>query len=269
MTSRMSGMLVAVQPPDIAALRRDARERALGRPRQPFDGVVMDGEVTRRYVPAHPSSRDAAVVFLHGGFGLFGDLELQDGYCRRIAGLLGATVVSVAYRLAPEATLAESTADAVTAADALRRDGFARVALWGDSAGGAVAVAAAHDARADALVLSNPNVDLTLASYDDTAAGGPGRELSEWSFARWAGGGTLAAAPDLADGAAGLPPVYIAVGSEDSLLPDAQRLAAACTEAGVAARLRVVPGAVHGFMGGLDLAVADDVIADAGRFAGL
>ncbi|MFE4468501.1 alpha/beta hydrolase [Leifsonia sp. NPDC056824] len=268
----MSGMLVRVQPPDIAALRRDARERALARPRWPFDGTVSEGVAgaaavaTRRYLPARPAPGGAAVVFLHGGFGLFGDLELQDGYCRRIAGALHVVVLSVAYRLAPEATLAESAADAVAAAELLRADGLSRVVLWGDSAGGTVALAAARDARADALVLTNPNVDLTLASYDDTAPGGPGRALSEWSFARWAGGGTLADAPDFAAGARGLPPVYLAVGADDSLLADADRLITARADAGVPARLRIVPGAAHGFMGGPDLAVAEDVIAEAGRF---
>lgn len=267
------GTLVRVHSPDIATLRRDARDRALGRPRLPFDGGTTEGTageaaiLTRRYTPTHSThAGGVAVVFLHGGFGLFGDLELQDGYCRRIAGTLGVVVLSVAYRLAPEATLAESAADAVAAAKLLRGERFGRVVLWGDSAGGTVALAAAHDARADGLVLTNPNVDLTLSSYDDSAPGGPGRELSEWSFARWAGGGALSAAPDLAADARGLPPAYVAVGADDSLLPDARRLAEACAAEGVRVRLRIVPGAAHGFMGGPDLTVADDVIAHAGRF---
>ena len=115
-------MLVRVQTPDIASLRRDARDRALARPRLPFDGAVRDDAVgsasvpARWYEPARAAHRAAApadgVVFLHGGYGLFGDIELQDGYCRRIAGALGVTVLSVAYRLAPEATIAASMADA-------------------------------------------------------------------------------------------------------------------------------------------------------------
>ena len=267
-------MLVRVQPPDIDELRREAHERALARPRVPFDGRVRDialgeaGLPARWYEPAVIASR-AGVVFLHGGYGLFGDLELQDGYCRRIAGALGITVLSVAYRLAPEVTLAESAADAVAGAEALRASGLERVVLWGDSAGGTVALAAARDARADALVLTNPNVDLTLASYDDDAPGGPGRELSEWSFARWAGGGTTTDAPDLSADTRGLPPLFVAVGTDDSLLPDARRLVSAAESTGVPARLRIVPGAAHGFMGGPDLGMAADVIRDAGRFLGL
>ncbi|MFF9564130.1 alpha/beta hydrolase [Leifsonia sp. NPDC014704] len=255
--------------PDVARLRADARARALARPRVPFDGVVDDepgGAVsTRRYTPTTATCPDAVVVFLHGGYGILGDLELQDGYCRRIAGILGVSVVSVDYRLAPEARLADSAADAVAVAGAVNREGNRWVVLWGDSAGGAVALAAARAGRADGLVLSNPNVDLGLARYDDAAPGGPGRELSEWAFLHWTGVGRLEDAPDLAVDAAGLPPVFVAVGSEDSLLPDAEHLVAQCAEAGVPALLREVPGASHGFMAGPDIETADAVIREAGR----
>lgn len=255
--------------PDVARLRADARARALARPPAPFDGVVADERVgavaARRYAPTGVTRPDDAVVFLHGGYGILGDLELQDGYCRRIAGILGVAVLSVDYRLAPEALLTDSAADAIAAADALRHGGARRVVLWGDSAGGAVALAAARSTRADGLVLSNPNVDLSLARYDDAAPGGPGRDLSEWAFLRWTGAGRLEDAPDLAADPAAFPPVFVAVGSEDSLVPDAQHLVATCEQAGVPALLRVVPGAAHGFMGGPDDDIADAVIRDAGR----
>lgn len=255
--------------PDVAQLRAEARARALARPRVPFDGVVADervGDLTaRRYTPATATRPDAAVLFLHGGYGILGDPELQDGYCRRIAGILGVSVLSVDYRLAPEARLADSAADAVAAADTLGREGKGHVVLWGDSAGGAVALAAARSTDADGLVLTNPNVDLSLARYDDAAPGGPGRELSEWAFVHWTGVDRIEGAPDLAADAAGLPPVFVAVGSEDSLLPDAQHLEARCEAAGVPALLRVVPGASHGFMGGPDTETIDAVIREAGQ----
>ena len=255
--------------PDVAQLRAGARARALARPRAPFDGVVRDESVgsvaARRYTPTGTEQPDAAVVFLHGGYGILGDLELQDAYCRLIAGTLGLPVLSIDYRLAPEARLADSAADAAAGAETLRGAGAHRIVLWGDSAGGSVALAAAPFARADGLVLTNPNVDLSLARYDDAAPGGPGRELSEWAFLHWTGAHRLDDAPDLAADAHDLPPVYVAVGSEDSLLPDARHLVAACEEAGVPATLRVVPGASHGFMGGPDAETAHTVIREAGR----
>jgi acetyl esterase len=255
--------------PDIASLRAGAAERARARTTEPFDGEVHDdaiGGVPVRWYRPRPLDRpDSGVVFLHGGYGILGDLDLQDGYCRRIAGRLRVTVLSVGYRLAPEATLADSATDAVAGAAALRAVGMGRVLLWGDSAGGAVALAAARRAPVAGLALTNPNVDLSLSRYDDTAPGGPGRELSEWAFLRWSDVVNLADAPDLAADAHGLPPVFVAVGSEDSLLPDAHHLAERCASAGVPVELRIVPGASHGFMTAGDRDAADRVIDEAGR----
>jgi acetyl esterase len=246
--------------PDVERLRHETAQRARARPRLPFDGSVRDVELGdaagpvqgRCYRPDAVRRPGTGIVFLHGGYGVLGDLDLQDGACRRIAAALGAPVLAVDYRLAPEHTLSDSTDDAVVAALALRRDGVERVVLWGDSAGGAVALAAARRAAAGALVLTNPNVDLTLAGYDDAAPGGPDRELSAWAFARWAGAGRLDGAPDLAADVAGLPPVLAAVGSEDSLLPDSRRLIERLGRSSIPAALLVVPGASHGFLSGHD-----------------
>lgn len=258
--------------PDIERLRRDAAARAAARPPLPFDGLVRDATLgpvpVRAYLPRSAAHPERAVVFLHGGYGVLGDVDLQDGTCRRIAGMLRAAVWSVGYRLAPEATLDDAAADALAAVDELRSTGADDVVLWGDSAGGAVALVAARRARATALVLTNPNIDLTLSGYDDSATGGPGRELSEWAFAHWAGGGRLQDAPDLAADVHGLPPTFVATGSEDSLAPDARRFVRLCRDAGVRADLHVVPGASHGFMGGPDIGAVTDTIRRAGAFAG-
>ncbi|MFF1876965.1 alpha/beta hydrolase [Leifsonia sp. NPDC058230] len=258
--------------PDIDRMRREAAARASARPRLPFSGTVTDETVgsvpVRWYTPETDARPDTGVVFLHGGYGVLGDLDLQDGYCRRIASILRTTVLSVGYRLAPEADLTESAADAVEGVAALRDAGVRDVVLWGDSAGGALAIVTARQARAAALVLTNPNVDLTVSGFDPEATGGPGRELSEWAFARWAGRGRLQDAPDLAADVRGLPPAFVAVGSTDSLLPDSRRFVQQCREAGVRAELHVVPGASHGFMGGPDVTTIADVIQRAGAFIG-
>lgn len=239
---------------DVARLRRDAHERAVARPRRAFAGAVHDlahhGVPMRRYVPDERRP-GAAAVFLHGGYGLFGDLELQDGYCRRLAGALGVVVLSVDYGLAPEAGLDESVRDALAGLDLLASEGFTGLTLCGDSAGGTVAVLAA--ARSDlplaGLALTNPNVDLTLRSYDDGLPGGPGRELSEFAFRAWARVADLDDAPRLTEVAADLPPTVVGVGTLDSLLPEARALADACRRAGVACRLVELAGAEHGFAG--------------------
>jgi acetyl esterase len=253
---------------DVPRLRREAAERAAARPRRPFTGEVVDeehdGVAMRRYVPASPA-RGTGMVFLHGGFGLFGDLDLQDGYCRLAAEVLGVVVLSVDYRLAPEASLDDAVADALAGLDALAASGVARPFLAGDSAGGAVArLAAERSPRPLAgLLLTNPNLDLTLATYDDAQPGGPGRELSDFAFRAWARVTDLADAPRLDSSAVGLPPTLLAVGSLDSLLPEARALAAACERDDVPCRLVVLDGAEHGFVG---TERAGEVLAAAGEF---
>ncbi|MBN0040790.1 alpha/beta hydrolase [Cellulosimicrobium cellulans] len=255
----------------VATLRRQARERALARPRHPFAGTVSDevrdGVAMRRYVPeAHESG--SAVVFLHGGYGLFGDLDLQDASCRRIATVLATAVVSVDYRLAPEGTLAEAAGDAVVALTLLAAEGVGRRALFGDSAGGTVAVAAARQVHGTPLApawlaLTNPNLDLTLDSFDPARPGGPDAALSAESFRAWARVEHLADAPRFDVDASLLPPTFLAVGDQDALLPEARTLAASCARDGVRCELVEVPGASHGFLGGDD---GPPVLADLRAF---
>jgi acetyl esterase len=249
-----------VDPAETSRLRNDARERARSRPRLPFDGTVVDtshGAVAlRRYVPTDHDPR-SATVFLHGGYGVLGDLDLQDGVCRRAASALGTVVLSVDYRLAPEASLDDSVADVLAALELLASDGVERLSLLGDSAGGTVATAAAHRLIGTShplawLALTNPNLDLTLGSFDVTRPGGPDPALSAEAFRSWTRVETLADAPRFDLDATGLPPTFLAVGDQDALLPEARTLAAACERAGVRSQLVEVPGASHGFLGGDD-----------------
>jgi acetyl esterase len=259
--------------PDIDALRRDAAARAAARLRLPFDGEITEAVVGavlgRWYLPAGDCQSRAGVVFLHGGYGVFGDLDLQDAYCRRIAGILGIPVLSIAYRLAPEAVHSDSVDDALAGLSALRDGGAQDVVLWGDSAGGAVALTAGRHTDVFALVLTNPNVDLRLRNVDRRATGGPDMDLSAWAFAQWGGTGHLDDAPDLAADVNGLPPVFVAVGSDDSLVPDASRLAQRTRDAQVRTELRIVPDAAHGFMSGPDHGVVEVVIGSVGLFLGV
>jgi acetyl esterase len=259
-----------VPDPDLVQLRRDARQRARRRPRLPFDGRVEDASPEdvplRWYRPRVPRSADEAIVFLHGGYGVLGDLDTQDGYCRRLAGRLQVPVVSVAYRLAPEASLDDSADDVLAAVAMLRRSGSGRVHLCGDSAGGAVSLwcarrAVPEERRVDALLLTNPNIDLTLSRFDSSATDGPDRALSAWAFPRWARVDDLRRAPDLTRDVAGLPPTLVAVGTRDALLPEARALAGACAAEGARCQLVEVAGVGHGFMSNPDSPAGVEVIA--------
>ena len=54
----------------------------------------------RIYRPPAPTG--VTVVFFHGGGWIIGDLDSHDGHARRLAATVGAVVLHVDYRLAPE-----------------------------------------------------------------------------------------------------------------------------------------------------------------------
>ena len=249
---------------DVAQLRADARERAAEREPIPFDGGIeaasLAGVSVRRYRPI--GATPGALVFFHGGYGVFGDLDLQDNYCRLLAAGLGVEVLSVDYRLAPEASLAESVGDALTVVDLVHTRGVPRLWLAGDSAGGAVACLAAEatDVPLEGLLLTNPVVDLSLSSFDDNAPEGPDRELTEFALLAWCRLDDLANAPELRYRVAGLPSSLVVVGERDALVPEARAFVAACQQNQVRSRLVVLPGAGHGFIAA---GRAPDVVAAA------
>lgn len=67
----------------------------------PVDG----GEITIRIfeaAPASTSQQQPAYINFHGGGWVFGNLETDDDFCRRVAREVGCVVFDVDYRLAPE-----------------------------------------------------------------------------------------------------------------------------------------------------------------------
>ncbi|MEU7895286.1 alpha/beta hydrolase fold domain-containing protein [Nonomuraea sp. NPDC049152] len=86
--------------------RKNVAERAAARPASDTTGV----EIEDRTVPADPDvavriyrphQAQGAVVWLHGGGMVFGDLDTEHPRAARIADGSGAVVISVDYRLAP------------------------------------------------------------------------------------------------------------------------------------------------------------------------
>jgi acetyl esterase len=104
------------------------------------------------------------LVWFHGGRMVSGDLETHDWLCRALARESGGRVLAVDYRLAPEHRFPAALEDA-SAALRFARTLSGKVAAGGDSAGAALALAAALDEPNPlaGLVLIYPMIDATCS----------------------------------------------------------------------------------------------------------
>ena len=172
----------------------------------------------------------------------------------------GFAVAAIDYRLSGEARFPAPLDDVRTAIGWVGEHaaGYGldtgRVFLWGDSAGGHLALLAAlTGAAAHGVVAWFPVTDLAGLPSDVADAGGipdPGPESREALLL----GAPASSVPGLAREAspvshasAAAPPVLLMHGAADDLVPPAQsiRLAEALHAAGATAELELVPGATH------------------------
>ena len=111
----------------------------------------------RNYTPvAAPSEALPTLVFYHGGGFVIGSLDTHDGLCRMIANEAGVRVVAVDYHLAPEHKFPAAVEDAFAALEFVEANAAElgvdanRIAVGGDSSGGALAAVVTQRARDEA-----------------------------------------------------------------------------------------------------------------------
>ena len=237
------------------------------------------GEIAlRRYRPLDPENGGPvpALIFFHGGGWVTGDLDHGAWLCASLACQLGITVVSVGYRLAPEHPFPAAVEDSIAAlewvaanADALGLDP-ARLAVGGDSAGGALAAVAALHARDTGLtlraqILLYPVTDNgdEHASYARNGAGyGLTAEGMRWYRAHYLGAADprdWRASPLRADRLEGSPPAFLLSCGFDPLCDEAIAYGTRLRDAGVAVRHSHYEDQIHGFL------TRAAVIGEAGR----
>jgi epsilon-lactone hydrolase len=228
----------------------------------------------------HESAGDRVILGLHGGGFVGGSLYTHRKLFGHFAKAIGARALIAHYRLAPEHTHPAPLDDATTAYRWLLDQGIAadRIALAGDSSGGGLAVTTMVRARqlglppAAALMLMSPWVDMevTGASYESNRDSDPffHREVVQElvnAFLGESGKPTDSLANPLYADLTGVPPMYIQVGGDETLLDDSRLLTRHAREAGVEVRLDVFPEQQHTFQMAAGRAPeADDAIR---RFA--
>jgi monoterpene epsilon-lactone hydrolase len=231
--------------------------------------------------PGHAQS-EQAILHLHGGWFNWGSAKAFRNLVGHIAASAGANAFIPDYRLAPEHVFPAAVRDVESCYDGLIERGFARIAVVGDSAGGALALVLLRlvTARNTAggvipvgAVALSPVTDLTLSgqTWKTRAVADPyfiesqARELIR-SYLSGADPTAPQASPLYGD-LAGLPPVRVHVGDDEVLLGDALRYVARAVDAGVDAGVDVWQGMPHGFVSGVGkLAAANQALAAIGAF---
>jgi acetyl esterase len=211
--------------------------------------------------------RGPGILFFHGGGFVTGSLDTHDVYALGIAESTGAQVISVHYRLAPENPYPAAVEDCYFTlcwmAQHADREGIdpARVAIGGDSAGGALAAACtllARDQNGPSisyqyLIFPGLGTDFDSGSFIvNTEDPFLSREDSIYYWRCYLGDNLDTtdpyAVPLRARDLSRLPPAYVLTAEHDPVRDDGERYGKRLADAGVPTVVRRVPGTIHGFL---------------------
>ncbi|GAA0556068.1 alpha/beta hydrolase [Actinomadura livida] len=222
----------------------------------------------RIYAPADRDGDLPGLVHIHAGGFVIGSIDTAQDDATSIAAEVGAVVLSVGYRLAPEhpfpAGLDDCYAVLTWAAAHSAELGIdpGRLAVGGDSAGGGLSAAVALMARdrgGPALcfqLLGIPELDdrldtPSMRAFTDTPIWH--RRNAELSWDYYLGEGVRGtdsvspyAAPARAEDLSGLPPAYVTTCEFDPLRDEGLTYAQRLIQAGVPTELHHYPGTFHG-----------------------
>lgn len=206
------------------------------------------------------SDEARVLIYFHGGGYCSGSIRSHRRMVSEAGRAAGIRTLAVGYRLAPEHPFPAAFDDALTAWRFVRQRGIAaaHVAVGGDSAGGGLTAAlinhlreAGEEQPACAWLVS-PWTDLTMsgATLSSKDAVDP---LIHKPYLEELAGAYLPAAIDRKDPRAsplyadlrGFPPTLIQSGSDETLLDDSVRFAAAAGTADVAVTLEIWPHMIH------------------------
>ena len=205
-----------------------------------------------------------AIAFYHGGGFVIGNVETHASFCAEVARVMDLPVISVDYRLAPEAPWPAAPDDCEAAARWIATSpaelgrAVTSLIVCGDSAGGNLAIVTAvalRDTPAKVPVIAQlpfyPATDVSreYPSYAEFAEGylltRPGME---WFNAAYAAEADHIRSSPLNGDLAGLPPAVVITASLDPIRDQGRAYAAALAQAGVPVVFREATGNIHGFI---------------------
>jgi acetyl esterase/lipase len=243
--------------------------------------VTAGGVRGERVVPiATMAGRN--ILYLHGGAYVSGSPRSHRPLVAHLAEAARATAIAADYRLAPEHPAPAALEDALAVYSwMLTTAEPEEIVVAGDSAGGGLALALALELKAQdlpqpaGLFLISPWADLTQSheTYRTKAEHDPmiskaGLDANAELYAGGLDPRDPRVSPAFGD-FAGLAPLLIQVGSEETLLGDSLTLATRAGHARVEVRLEVWPEMIHVWHAfGGQLNAARQAVASAGTWIG-
>ena len=227
---------------------------------------AAEGDLRARVYRPEADGPVPTVLFLHGGGYVMGDIDTHEDQARLLCNRLGAVVVSVDYRLAPEHPFPAGHLDALAAyrwvVDHVATLGGdpSRIGVAGDSAGGNLAAGVAHHARDHGLplkaqLLIYPGIDFTEDedAHPSRLENGEGFLLTvddmHWFREHYKADATDPRASVILAELEGVAPAIVATAEYDPLRDEGVAYAQLLEKAGVAVRQTTYPGMIHGFFG--------------------
>lgn len=226
------------------------------------------GEIRyRRYQPMNVNAGTLpTLIYYHGGGFVIGTIETHDSTCRRLANKSRCQVISIDYRLSPEHPFPAPIDDGIAAFRYVRDNAAAmgadpkRLAVGGDSAGGAVAAVVCQAMR-DAKEQGPAFQMLIYPATDSSKESGSRKSFAEgyfltkglmdWFWKAYVPAGTdladLRLSPLLAKDFTGLPPAFVLTAGYDPLRDEGRAYADRLIDAGVKTTYVNYPGTIHGF----------------------
>ncbi len=252
-----------------------------------IQGPAGAPEITARlYSPKNRTGNKPAMLWIHGGGYILGDLDVDDYNLRQMCVNTGCIILSTNYRLAPENPFPAPVEDCYASLKWLVKNSEdlgvdkSRIAIGGGSAGGGLAAGLAIMTRDRGEIeikfqlLIYPMLDdrnITPSSHTITDPRTWDREKNIFAWKAYLGNSaedgnvSAYAATARAEDLSGLPPAYVAVGELDLFLDEDIEYAQRLLQAGVPTELHVYPGATHGFDAILTAAVSKRFIEERDR----
>jgi acetyl esterase len=220
----------------------------------------------RLYSPA-PDRTLPALLYVHGGGWVVGDLDTHDSVCRALARRAECVVLALDYRLAPENPFPAAVDDVWAGLNWLRDHAAevgadaGRIAVGGDSSGGNLSAVLAQRARdrdgpklaAQVLIYPVTDCDFETASYRDAATGyGLTRDSMLWYWNQYLPDEARRVSPEAsplrAADFSGLPPALVITCKLDPLASEGAAYADALRSVGVRVEHVHEPDMIHAYI---------------------